>query len=45
MGNKHRKHSIFTIHRKLKLGSVIVKLHGVGGVGWSSVGGDGEGAG
>ena len=26
MGNKHRKHSIFTIHRKLKLGGVIVKL-------------------
>ena len=45
MGNKHRKHSIFTIHRKFKLGGVIVKLHGVGGVGWSSVGGDGEGAG
>ena len=45
MGNKHRKHSIFTIHRKFKLGGVIVKLHGVGGVGWSSVGGDGEGSG
>ena len=45
MGNKHRKQSIFAIHRKFKLGGVIVKLHGVGGVGWSSVGGDGEGAG
>ena len=45
MGNKHRKQSKFTIHRKFKLGGVIVKLHGVGGVGWSSVGGDGEGSG
>ena len=35
MGNKHRKQSIFTINRKFKLGGVIVKLHGVGGVGWS----------